>query len=101
MIPHDAGSRPHDALPGDVIAAFQAALRAYSLPPHDFEPLRASVHALAAEARTRSLPAEQVLVTLKDVWYTLPSVAAMRDATEQTRLLQQVVTLCIKAYYES
>lgn len=100
MIPNDAGSRPGDGLPPDVVAAFQAALRAYSLPPHDFEPLRASVHALAAEARNRSLPAEQVLVTLKDVWYTLPSVCSMRDATEQNRLLQQVVTVCILAYYQ-
>ncbi len=101
MMAHDSGSRSHRELPADTIAAFQTALATYASPPHDIEPVRASIHALAAAARDHALPAEQVLVTLKDVWYTLPSVSAMRDAAEQTRLLQQVVTLCIKAYYDS
>ena len=97
---HDSGSRSHRELPADTVAAFQNALAAYASPPHDLEPVRASLHALAAAAREQALPAEQVLVTLKDVWYTLPNVAAIRDATEQTRLLQQVVTLCIQVYYD-
>ena len=40
-----------------------------------------------------------LLVVLKDVWYSLPNVAAMRDPAEQVRLLQRAVTICIKGYY--
>jgi hypothetical protein len=42
---------------------------------------------------------EQLLVTLKDVWYSLPSVGAMRDPATKIRMLQSVVTICIKEYY--
>jgi hypothetical protein len=38
---------------------------------------------------------------LKDVWGTLPEVRAMTDTGAQVRLLQRVVTMCIKEYYSS
>ena len=39
------------------------------------------------------------VIALKDVWYGLPSVRAMQQTDEQVRLLQRVVTMCIKEYY--
>ena len=61
---------------------------------------------VAAVARDRSgvaLEAADVLyhllVLLKDVWGGLPEVRSMSDSREQIRLLQRVVTMCIKEYY--
>ena len=56
---------------------------------------------MSAEARERAILPEQLLVVLKDVWGTLPEVRAMTDAGEQVRLLQRVVTMCIKEYYSA
>jgi hypothetical protein len=36
---------------------------------------------------------------LKGIWQSLPSVEKARDHTEQTRILQRVVTICIKEYF--
>ena len=54
---------------------------------------------MAAEARSKSVPPEQLLVILKDIWYSVPSVRRISEPIEQVRLLQRVVTMCIKEYY--
>ena len=46
----------------------------------------------------RKQPAH-TLVALKDIWYELPQMRAVTDVDEQHRLLQRVVTLCIREYY--
>jgi hypothetical protein len=56
---------------------------------------------MSAEARGRAMLPEHVLMVLKDVWGTLPEVRAMTDTGEQVRLLQRVVTMCIKEYYSA
>ena len=42
---------------------------------------------------------EQLLGVLKSMWHSLPSVRAISDSSDQVRLLQRVVTMCIKEYY--
>ena len=54
---------------------------------------------MSVEAHEKRILPEHLLVTLKDVWNALPEVRAMPDATLQIRLLQRVVTMCIKEYY--
>ena len=44
---------------------------------------------------------DRLLVVLKGIWGTLPEVRAMTNSTEQVRLLQRVVTMCIKEYYSA
>jgi predicted ATPase len=56
---------------------------------------------MASEARTRSMLPEQLLIVLKDVWHGLPEVRSMHDTREQVPMLQRVVTMCIKEYYNS
>jgi hypothetical protein len=56
---------------------------------------------VSKEARERSILPEQLLVVLKDVWSTLPEVRAMTDVDQQVRLMQRVVTMCIKEYYSA
>jgi hypothetical protein len=45
------------------------------------------------------MPPEQLLIALKETWYLLPCVQEMSDTSEQVRLLQRAVTMCIREYY--
>ena len=55
----------------------------------------------ASEARDKDLHAEQLLVMMKDLWYSLPDVRQAGDGERQTVLLQQLITRCISQYYAS
>lgn len=95
----------HDSTPGrndlaaETIDAVRSALVEFVETPSDGEPLRRALNTMAAEAHAKSILPEQLLVILKDVWHDLPRVASMRDPAEQSRLLRQAVTICIKEYY--
>jgi hypothetical protein len=94
------GSSPgHGALAPATIEAVRSALVAYVSAPLAGDELRNALCLLSAEARSKSILPEQLLVILKDVWYSLPAVQAMTEQAAQTRLLQRIVTMCIKEYY--
>lgn len=61
--------------------------------------LKAVLARCAAEAREKGLLAEQLLLVLKDVWYSLPQVSKQTGNEVQTRLLQQLIARCIQEYY--
>ncbi len=98
MTAHDS-SFDSSALSDETIEAVRSALVFYVDEPSRRERLRETLHAMAAEARANAMRAEQLLVVLKDIWYSLPSVRRIADPAEQVRLLQRVVTMCIKEYY--
>jgi hypothetical protein len=98
MMAHDSSSGPA-ALADETIAAVRSALVRYVDAPSHGDDLRSALHAMAAEAHTKSIAPEQLLVALKDIWYSLPSVRGIPDPSERIRLLQRVVTMCIKEYY--
>jgi hypothetical protein len=56
---------------------------------------------VAAEAREKAILPEHLLIALKDVWSNLPEVRTMPETGQQVRLLQRVVTMCIKEYYST
>ena len=98
MMAHDS-TPGHPALAAETIDTVRSALSAYVSESSDGERLRQALDRMAAEAREKSILPEQLLVVLKDVWYSLPNVRAISEPTEQIRLLQRVVTMCIKEYY--
>ena len=61
--------------------------------------LRTALHALAHDARAKAVPPEDLLVTLKSIWRSLPSVEQARDDSEQTHALQRLVIICIREYF--
>jgi hypothetical protein len=61
--------------------------------------LRDLLKRAAADARKRGVLAEQLLLALKDVWYSLPEINRQVGSGVQTRLLQQLVSRCIQEYY--
>jgi hypothetical protein len=100
MMAHDSSPPPAAVLAEETVGRTRVALSRYL---EDSESgavaLRDALDLMAAEARTKSMLPEQLLVVLKDVWYTLPAVRAIEDSGSQIRLLQRVVTMCIKEYY--
>lgn len=100
MMAHDSSPGPN-ALTEDTIEAVRASLEQYVANPARGEALGSTLRAMAAEAREQSMLAEQLLIVLKDIWYSLPSVRNMSETSDQVRLLQRVVTMCIKEYYST
>ena len=101
MMAHDSSLTPPSRLDDETVAALRASLRAYLAHGADSAELRDTLLRVSAEARTRAILPEQLLVVLKDVWSSLPEVRGMTDAGQQVRLLQRVVTMCIKEYYSA
>jgi len=83
------------------VAAVRDALRLYLADNAEPRPLQQALVRMSAEARDKDVRAEHLLVLLKDAWHSLPEVRVMTDTTEQVRLLQRVVTMCIKEYYSA
>ena len=98
MMAHDS-SRPSSRLDDESLNAVRLALRAYLRDAENSSALQSALVLVATEARTRDILPEHLLVTLKELWSTLPEVRAIADADEQVRLLQRVVTMCIREYY--
>ena len=61
--------------------------------------LKGLLRRAASEARSRGVQAEQLLVSLKDIWYSLPGLSTQPGNDVQTRLLQQLIARCIQEYY--
>ena len=99
MMAHDSSPTPPSGLAEQTTAAVRAALVAYLRAPASPTELRTALNRMADEARTKAILPEHLLVTLKQLWSSLPEVRAVGDVDEQTRMLQRVVTMCIREYY--
>jgi hypothetical protein len=101
MMAHDSSSTPPSRLDEHTVVAVRDALRAYLAKGADPAPLQRALVDMSSEARRKAMLPEHLLVVLKDVWAGLPEVRSMHDSGEQVRLLQRVVTMCIKEYYSA
>ena len=61
--------------------------------------LRALLCEAAGDARAKGIQAEQLLLILKDIWYSLPGVVGAISAHRQNQLLQELISRCIQEYY--
>lgn len=100
--PSDQGSPCRPRAGGAVLtstalrAALQAQLR--SRRTVDDPELRRLACLVAAEARRRSLRAEQVVVQLKQTWLTLHE-SADPPRRGQAALIERLISLCVEEYY--
>ena len=99
MMAHDSNPTPQPRLSEETITRLRGALTSFAGDPVETTELRDTLCAMAREARQKQIRAEHVLIALKEVWGELPEVRFAHDSREQTRALQQVVTLCIREYY--
>jgi hypothetical protein len=98
MMAYDSTPNPA-ILAAETVEALRAALVQYVDAPSRGDALRLALQQMAAEAHAKSMLPEQLLIVLKDIWYSLPGVRSMSEPAEQVRLLQRVVTMCIREYY--
>ena len=101
MMQHHTGPMSPNALAQEAVDSVRIALERYSetLAAEPAPELRRALHALAQDARAKAVAPEHLLIALKGIWQTLPTVEKARDYTEHTRVLQRVVTICIKEYF--
>lgn len=99
MMAFDSSQTPPSRLDEATVAAVRDALRLYLSDGSDPSALQRALLRMSTEARERGIQAEHLLVLLKDTWSSLPEVRAMTDTAEQVRVLQRVVTMCIREYY--
>jgi hypothetical protein len=92
MLPNGISQQAVDAVRG----ALERSLRDVGEPTED---VRCALNGLVREARERGVPPEQLLVVLKRLWYGLPEIRVAEPASDQARILQRVVTMCIKEYF--
>ena len=100
MMAQDSSPTPPSGLAEETTDAVRAALLLYLRAPSSPSELRGALNRMAEEARTKAILPEQLLITLKHIWSSLPEVRSVGDVEEQTRMLQRVVTMCIREYYE-
>lgn len=97
MAPDSTPDRPQ--LSAAAIQTLESALQKFLANGGDVETLQGALRAIATEAREKNMRAEELLILLKDVWYALPQIRKTPEGDSQNRLLQRVVTLCIREYY--
>ena len=81
------------------VVALRSALQECLSHSGDAARLQAVLRNIATEARSKQMRAEQLLIALKDVWYSLPQLQRAPEGDEQNRMLQRIVTQCIREYY--
>lgn len=84
--------------PTTLVALRSALSRSLETGEHGTE-IAGLLRQVASQARERGLHAEQLLVALKDVWYSMPEVSVRSGTEVQTQLLQQLIARCIQEYY--
>jgi hypothetical protein len=82
------------------IAALRSVLGRHIDEPDESDPELALVlRQVVTEAKNRHIRAEQLVVSLKHVWDTLPQARQAIDREAQALARQRLITLCIRAYY--
>ena len=99
MMAFDRSSLPTPALDPATAASLRGVLgRALEQGNHGDE-LHDILCRAAAESQAKNIRAEQLLVILKDLWYSLPELAPHTNGDVENRLLQELVSRCIQEYY--
>jgi hypothetical protein len=99
MMAYDSSQTPPSRLDDATTEELRAALRKYLIDDTSSPELRDVLMRVASEANEKAILPEHLLIALKGMWMALPEVRAVPDSAEQVRLLQRVVTMCIKEYY--
>ena len=90
-------SRP--ALEPETVDALRSALTTSVAQGNHVDGLRDLLCRAAADAQSKGMQAEQLLITLKEIWYSMPAVTTASSAAVETSLLQELISRCIQEYY--
>src|SRR5437764_385157 len=90
-------SRP--TLVPETIEALRAALTRSVAEGNHVADRREMLCKAAEDARSKGIQAEQLLLILKDIWYSLPDVVGASSSDVENALLQELISRCIQEYY--
>ena len=97
MMAHDRTPAPQ--LEASTTDALRAILGQAVRKGNHTDELRDTLCTVAAEARQKGIQAEQLLVILKDLWYSLPELSRASNPGAHTALLRELISRCIQEYY--
>ncbi len=98
MMVHDSTPVP-PSISAESVSALREALASYLLASTDNE-LRPALRRFAQEAKEKNITAEQLLIVLKQVWYALPQLRDVLSPDRRVQLLQRIVSISIREYYD-
>ena len=87
------------ALEPETIDALRAARASSVARGNHADDLRDLLWRAAADARSKGIQAEQLLITLKEIWYSMPEVTSASSPTADSGLLPELISRCIQEYY--
>lgn len=90
---------PAPRLEADTLDALRSVMQRAARRGDHGQELQQVLSRAAAEARDKNIHAEQLLVMMKDLWYSLPDVRQAEDTDRRTQLLQELISRCISQYY--
>jgi hypothetical protein len=93
------GTPPPSVLEPETIEALRTALASSRAQGSHSSALHEVLAKAVAEARTKGVPAERLLVVLKDMWHAQADVAGAASSETQQALLQELISRSIKEYY--
>ena len=99
MMAQDSSLPPRGRLSAETLQQIERALAGFARDGADERTMGEALERMALEARELAIPPEEVLVELKQMWNAMPMASSRAASVEQSRLLQRVVTMCIKSYY--
>jgi hypothetical protein len=101
MMAYDSRSTPEPRSLGDesATALRDAVVRLWRHPGDSDAALHDAIARTVAEAHARSLRAEDLIVSFKDLLTRLPELSDPERRLEAVKFRERLITLCIKAYY--
>lgn len=90
---------PPTTLDADMLGELREMLVRYLREGNHTEEMQDILRRVNEQAHERGISAEQVLIALKRVWFSLPEVRNAGESEPQRSLLHRVVTRCIQQYY--
>ena len=83
---------------GDAVAALRAVVARHYRGDMPEDAVRRDLGPVVRAARARGVPAEQIVIAAKTVWYSWPAVRQNPATTAHARGLERLVSLCIERY---
>jgi hypothetical protein len=90
---------PPPALDPETVEALRVALASSRAQGSHSRALHDVLARAATEARNKGIPAERLLLVLKDIWYARPDVARAPSSEAEQALLQELISRSIQEYY--
>jgi hemoglobin-like flavoprotein len=99
MMAHDMSPTP-PTLDEATISAVRASLSEFARHGDSPTQLRDALRQFAADARSKGISAEHLLIVLKNLLSSLPEMRNLTEQSARDALKQRIITVCIEQYYQ-